>query len=390
MKRWLCTITWLWLAALPALAQERLIVGTYDPAHANALIFGAAQRDDKGTQWQSFFGVRLLVYRQGETVEDAPPLARIALFGPQASNGAYGRLHWELPFTSKLATLQWAHTGPRTVVARFAAQTRLRIALEAYQPFPAFPETNRLNFRAPDIRTLTGEPVGKPKGKPLRLLVRADRAGDGAASYNDAAALRATLVKEGRALPLQAEPNAAFGVHRYGALSFELNEKDALGFVIVLGEDAALLDGEADRALREPAAKTLEQAETRYETARPRSEGWLADALEALSRAVNWNRLVLPELRGEFASAWRAATPQAKQINVHWDAFLRAMTSALIDPPQAETSIRGLLERQGSDGRLTPALLSVNAQPNGETTVLAGRAIPPVATLAAWKTSPWY
>lgn len=388
MKKCLLTISFLWLlvGTLPTQAQERIVVGTYDPAHANSLVLGVAQQqpDEQRPQWQNFFGVRLLVYRQGASVEDAPPLERIALFGPQASEGAYGRLHWELPFERKLATLQWTRTGPRTVVARLSTQARVRVALETYQPFTSLSESGRLNFRVQDVRTLLGEQVGKLKAKPLRMLLRAERNAEGAASYNDVAALREGLIKEGRA-SVQAEGNAAFGVQRFGALSFELNERESLGFVIVLGEDVAALEREATQALREPVTKTLEEAELRYDAARPRSEGWLADALEALSRAVNWNRLFVPELRSEFASAWRAATPPAKQVSLHWDAFWRALTAALIDPPQAQATVRAMLDRLGSDGRLSPASLPANGQPNAEATVLSGRSMPPVGTLSAWK-----
>ncbi|MBI1765662.1 MAG: hypothetical protein HYR56_30025 [Acidobacteria bacterium] len=362
-------------------------MGTYDPAQATGLVLGLASRqaDEQRPQWQGFFGVRLLVYRQGAAVEDAPPLERIALFGPQASEGRYGRLHWELPFERKLATLQWTRTGPRTVLGRFTAQAPVRVALETYQPFPRLSEGGRVNFRVQDVRTILGEQVGKLNAKPLRMLLRAEREASGAAAYNDAAALRDTLSKEGRALPIQTEGNAAFGVQRFGALSFELKEQEPLGFVIVLGEDVAALEREAAQALHEPAAKTLEQAEIRYGAARPRSTGWLADALEALSRAVNWNRLFVPELRSEFASAWRADAPQPKQVSMHWDAFMRALTAALIDPPQAQATVRAMLDRLGSDGRLSPASFPVNSQLNAEATVSSGRSMPPVGALSAWK-----
>lgn len=389
MKKCLLTISFLWflVGTFPIQAQERIVVGTYDPAHINSLVLGVAQQQPDGQrpQWQNFFGVRLLVYRLGAGVEDAPPLERVALFGPQASEGAYGRLHWELPFERKLATLQWTRTGPRTVVGRFSSQTPVRVALETYQPFASLGESGRLNFRVQDVRTLLGEQVGKLKAKPLRMLLRTERSAAGAASYNDTAALRETLTKEGRALSVQAEGNAAFGVQRFGALSFELNDRESLGFVIVLGEEVAALEREATQALREPVAKTLEQAESRYDTARPRSEGWLADALEAVSRAVNWNRLFVPELRSEFGSAWRADAPQAKLVNLQWDAFFRALTAVLIDPPQAQATVRAMLERLGGDGRLSPASLPVNGQPNVEATVLSGRSMPPVGTLSAWK-----
>lgn len=390
MKRWLVTTgCLLLLAPALALAQDRVLVGSYDPAHTNSLVFLLGRNSEQGNGrelWQSFFGVRVLVYRQGETVEDAPPLERIALFGPHAVDGLYARLHWEAPFERKLLTLQWARVGPRTVVVRFSTQTRLRVAFETYQPFATGNEAARVNFRAPDARTLLGEEVAQVRtaGKPLRLLLRAEREANGAATYNDAALLRATLVKEGRVQPVQAEGSAAYGLQRFGALSFELNEKESVGFVALVGDDLPALEREAEQVLREPLNKTLDQAESRYETARPRGDGWLGDGVEALSRSVNWNRLYLPELRNVFIAGWRAVLPPAKQINLHWDGFWRALTAVFIDPAQARTTVHELLARQSSDGRLAPSSLTL--RPSGhEMFVHAGRSMPPIATLCAWK-----
>jgi hypothetical protein len=388
MKKWLVTIgcgLLCWLPCGAAQVQERLLVGTYDPAYTNSLVWLVGRSEENGRDvWQSFFGVRVLVYRQGETVEESPPLERIALFGPHATDGAYARLHWEAPFERKLLTLQWTRVGPRTVVARFSSQARMRVAFEAYQPFAIGNETARVNFRAPDARTLLGEEVAQVKatGKPLRWLLRAEREAAGAASYNDAAVLRATLVKEGHAKLAQTEGSAAYGLQRFSALSFELNEKESIGFVAVLGDDVTALEREADQVLREPLAKTLDQAESRYDTTRPRGDGWLGDGVESLSRSANWNRLYLPELHSVFASVGAPPRHPAKQINLSWDGFWRALTAVLIDPAQAMATVRAFLARQSSDGRLAPSTIKL---PSNETSIQAGRSMPPVAALCAWK-----
>jgi hypothetical protein len=380
-----------------ARAQERVNISTADPAYVNSIILSTSPHptppDSSRAPEPSFFGLRVLLFRQGAMLEEAPPLERIALFGPHAADGTYARLHWELPFERKLVTLQWARVGPRLVVGKFSSQARVQMALEAYQPFApsgTTPGNRRLNLRAQDVRTLLGEQVGLLTGqtKPLRWLVRTERAAHGAVSYNDAAALRATLVKEGRAVPPVADGGAVYGLQRFSALSFELHERESLGFVMVLGEEVAALEREADQTLRTPLNQWLEQAENRYEATRPRSTGWLSDALESLSRVVNWNRVYLPELRSEFASAWRApAVAQSghSQIHLHWDGFFRALTAALVDPPQANATVRALLARQSSDGRLAPGAVPLTATTGHDATFLAGRSMPPVGALSVWK-----
>lgn len=383
--------------AIRVQAQERVEVGAFDPACSNCILLStgvsATETNNKTTPEPSFFGLRVLVYRQGETLEVAPPSERIALFGPNAADGTYARLHWEPAFERKLVTLQWARSGPHTVIGRFSTQGKVRLALESYQPFGGGPGANapgvrRVNFRAQDTRTLLGEQVLQQasQGKSLRWLLRADRAGDGAASYNDAPAFYAALVKEGRAVSSGAESGGSYGLQRFAALSFELNENESIGFVLALGDDLAALEAEATQALAIPVTKTLEQAETRYETTRPRSAGWLSDALESLSRTVNWNRIYVPQLRSEFSSSWRTAAPgnAVQQFNLHWDAFFRALTVLLIDPAQATATVRTLLTQQGNDGRLSPATLNLSPATQ-ENLVLSGRSMPPVGALVAWK-----
>lgn len=394
MNKRCAILSWLWLLCWlgSAQAQERVQVGTFDPACPTCLLLNVpppAAADGKPAAEPSFFGLRVVVYQVGGALEAAPPLERLVLLGPHAADGGYARLHWEAPFDRQLVTLQWARSGPRTVVGRVSAQGKIHVALESYQPFASNgtasgSKARQINFRAHDVRTLFGEQVVAPTAtaKPLRWLLRTDRPANGVASYNDTAAFYAALTKEGRAVA--AEGAAAYGLQRFAALSFVLNEKETLGFALALGEDLATLEGEAEYSLNTAVTKTLEQAETRYEAARPRSEGWLSDALESLNRTLNWNRVYVPELGSEFSSTWRTATAGhgGQKFNLHWDGFFRALTALLVDPAQATATVRALLNRQGGDGRLSPATLK-GASP--ESTTFAGRSLPPVGVLTAWK-----
>jgi putative isomerase len=366
------------LLATGARAQELLRVGTLDPAQVNSLVFVAGSQ----TQAPSFFGLRVLVYRQGETLEEAPPPGRIALFGPHAADGSYARLHWETPFDRKPVTLQWSRLNQQVVAGRFSTLARVRVALEAYRPFAAPNDAARVNYRAQDVRTIVGEQLARQRpARAPRFLLRVERNAAGAASYNDPAALRAALLKEGHALPLQADANAVYGLHQFGALSFELNEREAVSFVVVIGDDFAALERAAEKQLEQPLARLLAEQEDRHEATRPRSDGWLGDGLEALQRAANWNRIYLPETQFEFISSLRAPVSEPKQLVRSWDAFFRALAAAQLDPLSAMATVRALLSEQTGDGRVSPAL----AQDKRETGALAGRSLPPVGVLCAWK-----
>ena len=316
-------------------AQERLLVGAYDPAHVNGVILLA----ENGQQAPTAFGLRVLVYRPetqllatpsaAAKLEEAPPLERLRLLGPVAADGSYARVHWDSPFEPLPLTLQWARISPRVIVGQLSTRVAVHIALEAYRPFAQ--TTGALNFRVADERTLYGEQLAKLRAtlRYPRFVLQTDRASGGAASYADAAQQRATLLRTGHA---KEEANeTTFAAHAYGALTFALKEKESVGFVMAIGEDYDALEKEAAEALRQPVATTLAVAETRYDAARPRSDGWLDDGLAALSRAVQWNRFYWPERQSDFAGSLRLmptlTTTEATQA-ISTEAFLRALTAA--------------------------------------------------------------
>ncbi len=355
-------------------AQDRLLVGAYDPAHVNGVVMIA----ENGTNAPTAFGLRVLVYRPEAKLEIAPPLERVRLLGPVATDGTYARVHWDSPFEQRPLTLQWTRVGPRLIVGQISTRVAVNIALETYRPFAQ--ASGALNFRAADEETLFGEQLTKSR-TPLRFtrfVLRTDRKAGGAASYVDAAKQHALMVQAG-----QAHNEAGDTTHPYGALTFALKEKESVGFVMVIGDDYDALEKEADEALRQPVAQTLLAAETRFDNARMRADGWLDDGLAALSRAVQWNRFYWPERQSDFAGSLRlsGATAELPQA-IGTDAFFRILAAAWIDPAHAQDTLKALLAEQAPDGRIAPQRLSFT-----DYTVRSfnGRTLAPLGALTAWK-----
>ncbi len=365
-------------APLVAIAQDRLLVGAHDPAHVNGIVMIA----ENGTNAPTAFGLRVLVYRSEAKLESAPPLERVRLLGPVAPDSSYARVHWDSPFEQRPLTLQWTRVGPRLLVGQISTRVAVNIALETYRPLtPAFEKAGgALNFRAADEETLFGEQLSKAR-TPLRFtrfVLRTDRKAGGAASYADAAKQYALMLQAG-----QAHSEAEGTTHPYGALTFALKAKESVGFVMVMGDDYDALEKEADEALRQPVAQTLSAAETRYDNARLRADGWLDDGLAALSRAVQWNRFYWPERQSDFAGSLRltGATENSSQA-ISSDAFFRILAAAWIDPAHAQDTLKALLVEQAPDGRMAPQRLSL-----ADNTVRSfnGRSLPPLGALTTWK-----
>ncbi|NOT62316.1 MAG: hypothetical protein HOP19_19080, partial [Acidobacteria bacterium] len=199
----LCRKTWfvilLLCAPLVVNAQDRLLVGAYDPAHVNGLVMIA----ENGANAPTAFGLRILVYRPEAKLEITPPLERVRLLGPVAPDGgpsaSYARVHWDSPFEQRPLTLQWTRIGSRLIVGQISTRVAVNLALETYRPFGQ--SSGTLNFRAADDETLLGEQLSKPR-TPMRLarfVLRTDRKAGGAASYADAAKQHALMLQAGHA-----------------------------------------------------------------------------------------------------------------------------------------------------------------------------------------------
>ncbi len=373
-----------WPAGPVASAQnDRALVGAYDSAHPNGIVFI--------TKDQNFFGLRFLIYRPGVAVEDSP---RSFDLGHYATDGSYAQLKWRSRFDDKTpVTLRWSRVSERVVVGRLTAPPNTRVAIEAYRPWAGVrSDSGWTAFSAQDDhRTILGEQVSSQKTKPpLRnFLLRSDVISIGAADYSDAQVMRGMLIREGRAQPASQPGNRE--VSRFAALSFDLSQTaeagsagNSVGFIVMIGDDLAAMGGEADKLMQKPLAEILDQAEKNCETTVAASGGALGDSFDILSRTVNWSRSFLPEKQMEYIAAPRPSAHDSRNAGLSWDTFFNAAMASLIDGQSASQTMRLLIEGQTADGRVPLRRYLQNA-PRDEAVVTAGRSMPPIGALCAWK-----
>lgn len=355
---------------------EQVLVGAYDARHANGLVFVANE--------QNLFGLRFLIYRPGGAVEDAP---RQIELGAHAADGSYAQINWRSRFDDKTpVVLRWSRASKHVVVGRLSAPAGVRVALETYQPWrDARGATNWAVFSAQaDRRTIFGEQVHNQKTKPAlrHFLVRTDRAASGAASASDPAALRSALNKEAPAPPESQRGNDDLG--RHAALSFDLSQNSAVGFVALIGNDFAALEREAEQLLQKPLTELLDQAEKNSANLRPTSGGALGESLEWVSRVLLWNRLYDHRQQHEYVAMQRLPGRGRRGDALSWDTLFTAMMTSLIEPQSAKATVRAVLAGQTPDGRVP--LRRQMQEPNAsEPAVLAGRSMPPIGALCVWK-----
>src|SRR5262249_28633018 len=111
-------------ASPPAPAQaapRRAIVGAYDSAHINGIVFIANERN--------IFGLRFLTYRAGDAVEETPHSYEL---GDGGSDGSFARLIWRSGFDDKPPfILRWSRVSDNAVVGQLSAPSDIRVAIEA-------------------------------------------------------------------------------------------------------------------------------------------------------------------------------------------------------------------------------------------------------------------
>src|SRR5262249_17605868 len=246
----------------PAQAEaRRAMVGAYDNAHINGIVFIANERN--------IFGLRFLTYRAGDAVEETPQSYEL---GDCAPDGSFARLIWRSRFDDKTPfILRWSRVSDNAVVGQLSAPSDMRVAIEAYRPWSDLrADTGRTAFSAQDDhRTIFGEEVNNQKDRPsLRnFLLQTDRAGSGAAEYSDPLAMRAILLREGYA----AQPESKQSVARFSALSFDSIRGApsgvagasiySIGFVAMVGDDFGAMQAESNNLLQKLTAGILDQEE---------------------------------------------------------------------------------------------------------------------------------
>jgi hypothetical protein len=363
---------------------RRTIVGAYDSAHINGVVFIANERN--------IFGLRFLTYRAGDAVEEAPQSYEL---GDCAPDGSFARLIWRTRFDDKTPfILRWGRVGDNAVVGQLTAPSEIRVAIEAYRPWSDLRDgAGWTAFSAQDDhRTIFGEEVNNQKAAaPLRnFLLQTDRAGSGAAEYSDPRAMRAILLKEGYA----AQPESKQSVARFSVLSFDsvrgasggaaVAPVYSIGFVAMVGDDFGAMQTESNNLLRKLAAGILDQEEKKYESSSAASGGALGSSLTALRRALNWSRIYLPEKRLDYIALSRRDDRDPRNAPLSWDMFFNATVSSLVNDASAASAIRLLLDGLTPDGRAPLRRYLRNPQ-RDEAMVTAGRSMPPIGALCVWK-----
>jgi Trehalase len=369
--------------------QNRVLIDAYDPASINGLVLIG--------NGQNVFALRFLLYRPGGAIEEAP---RSFELGAHAPDGSYASVNWQTQFNSKdTVVLRWSRVGQNVVVGRLSAPPYARIAIEVYRPWSeSNDDESWVSFLTrPDKRTILGEQITKKNPSSLnQFFLRTDRPAGGSASYEDRAAMRRLLIRDGHAQqPGNPEKN---GLNRYAVLSYDLSQVSSVGFVALVGDSFDAMERDADKLLQRPLLEPLDRAEKRYEAERAMSGGSLGDGLEAISRTLNWNRFYDPEKQLEYIAIHRLTrqqpgladlagsgpSPAPRAAALSWDTFLTAATAAVIDPGLAASTIRVLLEGQMPDGRL-PLRRYLHSRPPQEPGTLTGRSMPPIGALCVWK-----
>ena len=375
-------------------SAEQVLVGRLDQAAPQGLVLLSRTVSTSTPQIFSAFGIRMLVYRPNEAIEELP--ARMTP-GPHTADGGAGSVSWATRFDpERPITLRWSRLSPHLLLAQVSAPKGVRIALEAYPPWenqPGMSSESWAHFRSrPDRRTLVGESV-HPRGLPpprRRFLLQTDRTAIGAASFRDSASLRTQLMAEGHA---QETPRSSEGgtvllsPQTRAALSFDLSQDGTVSFVATIGDQWSQMEQEVkDTLLLGPIPAQLARAEEQAKTNLTRSGGEWADPLEAIQQSVLASRRFDPRSGllhltfgqsldpGAASGGPEATLPPAEA------ALYGSLIGAFLDAEAAKGTLRLLLTDQLPDGRI-PLSAGSTLSPT------AGRSLPP---LAAWITLKLY
>ena len=345
-----------------SLPVEKVLVGAYDAAHVNGLVFITGQQN---AIEQNCFGLRFIVSQSG-VAEESP---RKFELGQHAPDGSFAKVSWQPAFDPKTTiTLRWSRAGKQIVVGQLASSANVRLTVEAYRPWSdardglAWPSFHELE----DHRTILGEQIHNQKNKaPLnRFLLRTDRAG---------------LAKDAGGESASGKPQAS-----RGSMMFNLSANSPLSFVAAVGDDFDAIEREADKLVKSSAAELLDKAEKDYVAIGAATGGSLGDSFDTISRATMWNRFYSIGQRYEYVARHRHSGAGLRGDVLGWDSLLASALTGLTNGESATASLRILFSGQTPDGRI-PLRRYQQTEPNGEAPVLAGRSMPPLGALAALK-----
>lgn len=376
-------------------SAEQVLVGRLDEAAPQGLVLLSRTVSTSTPQIFSAFGIRMLVYRPNEAIEELPTRVTPGL---HTADGSTGSVSWATRFDpERPITLRWSRRTPHLLLAQVSAPRGVRIALEAYRPWENQPgassQESWAHFRArPDRRTLVGESV-RLRGLPpprRRFLLQTDRTAIGAASFRESASLRTQLMAEGHAqeTPRSLEGSTALLSPRSrAALSFDLSQDGTVSFVATIGDQWAQMEQEVkDTLLLGPIPDQLTRAEEQAKASLTRSGGGWADPFEAIQRSVLASRRFDPGTGllhltfGQSLDPGAASSSPEATLPAAEAALYGSLIGTLLDAEAAKGTLRLLLSHQLPDGRV-PLTVGNGLPPT------AGRSLPP---LAAWITLKLY
>lgn len=341
---------------------EKVLVGAYDAAHINGLVFVTGQQN---AIEQNCFGLRFIVSRL-DRVEESP---REFELGQHAPDGSIAKVSWRPAFDPKtLITLRWSRAEKQIVIGQLTSSANVRLTVEAYRPWsdardglawPAF-------YQQEDRRTILGEQIHNQKNKaPLnRFFLQTERAALARETGSESAQVKSQNSRSW--------------------LTFDLSPDSPLSFVAAVGNDYETMEREAGKLAKRTVAELLDKADKDYTAIGAATGGSLGDSFETITRATIWNRLYSVTQRYEYVTRHRLSGVGLRGDALGWDSLLTSALTSLTDGQSATASLRILLSGQTPDGRI-PLRRYQQIEPIGEAPVLAGRSLPPLGALAALK-----
>jgi len=354
-----------------AAKQSPILIGAYDPVHINGLTLIAGNGNH--------FGLRVIVYRQGDAVEEIP-----GEFNFGYHDGSRAAVVWNSRLASGPIGFRWSRIGSNAVIGQIKAPPDVRIALETYRPFSEGREDAAWSsfISQTDRRTIIGERVHGVETGGRMFYLKTERPAAGAASYSDRVRMKDQLIHDGH--PGQPEAAGRSALDRYSALSFDPTQDQTVSFIALIGDDIEVMEREAAGMLTRPIAALLDEKA-------PSKAGQSAEAKsyrDIASRTINWNRFYDPDSEHEYVAFKRlpgTAFDPNRSVELRWDVFFAALMAGTIDPGAAAGTIRQALEKQLPDGRIPLRIGGRNGVPGAEPPVLAGRSMPPIGAFCVWK-----
>lgn len=352
----------------PSRAESPILIGAYDPAHINGLTLIAGSGN--------YFGLRVIVYRQGEAVEDAP-----GEFNFGDHDGSSAAVAWSSGLASGPIGFRWSRIGSNAVIGQIKTPPDVRIALETYRPFSDGREGAAWAsfISQPDRRTIIGERVHGGGARGRMFCLKTERPAIGAANYADRGRLKEQLIRDGHP-----SDESSSSLHRYSALSFDPAQDQTVSFIALIGDDIEAMEKEAAGMLTKSIAALLDEKGPPKTVQSAEAKSYR----DILSRTINWNRFYDPATETEFVAFTRLpgkASHQASSVELRWDAFFAALMTGMIDPGAAGGTIRHAIENQLPDGRIPLRVGGRNGLSGAQPLVLAGRSMPPIGAFCVWK-----